>query len=126
MLRRAHQRSVALFLKEVEKIQLTPTQFAALAKIKEASQISQNHLGRETAMDPATVQGVLNRLADRKLILSSDDPNDGRRRLWRLSEEGHRLVDTAIPMSLSCQAAILAPLSADEQSQLRKLLAKLC
>ena len=36
---------------------VTPTQFAALAKLDDAGPVSQNELGRLTAMDPATIWG---------------------------------------------------------------------
>ena len=59
LLRRAHQRHVALFLEAVETHALTPTQFAALYKAVEVGRVTQNRLGRLTAMDPATIQGVV-------------------------------------------------------------------
>ena len=55
------------FLKE-GPVELTPTQFAALVKVHDIGQVSQNQLGRLTAMDPATIQGVIQRLEARKLI----------------------------------------------------------
>ena len=44
---------------------LTPTQWAALAKLREVGDCSQNHLGRLTAMDAATIKGVIDRLTGR-------------------------------------------------------------
>ena len=75
LLRRAHQRATAIFLAELgDAHQLTPTQFAALVKLYDLGQQSQNELGRLTAMDPATVQGVIRRLAARRLLERSADP----------------------------------------------------
>jgi Transcriptional regulators len=59
-LRRANQRHVAIFARHVDG--LTPTQFAALARLFEQGPLSQNRLGRETAMDSATIKGVVGRL----------------------------------------------------------------
>ena len=125
MIRRAHQRSVSMFLSEFGEIALTPTQFAALAAIREAGCRSQNLLGRQAAMDPATIQGVLSRLLSRKLVQWETDPNDGRRRLWRLTSEGEKLINRATPLSLECQKKILAPLTPEEQSDLLRLLKKI-
>src|SRR5258708_20722561 len=76
LLRRAHQRATALFLETMAELDLTPTQYAALVKIGDVEEISQNHLGRLTAMDPATSQGVIRRLEARGLITLRPDPND--------------------------------------------------
>ena len=59
LLRRAHQRHVALFTARLAASELTPTQFTALLKTVERGRITQNHLGRLAAMDPATIQGVV-------------------------------------------------------------------
>jgi hypothetical protein len=57
-LRQAQQRHTTIFAaKMIEG--LTPTQWAALAKVREVGDCSQNHLGRLTAMDAATIKGVI-------------------------------------------------------------------
>ena len=68
LLRRAHQRHVAIFIAEMGEDGPTPTQFAALAKLAEAKEVSQNHLGRLTGMDPGDHQGVVSRLMERGLV----------------------------------------------------------
>ncbi|HEX9446411.1 MAG TPA: MarR family winged helix-turn-helix transcriptional regulator, partial [Dongiaceae bacterium] len=65
VLRRAHQRHVAIFAECLSDYALTPQQFSALAKIRETGGVSQNRLGRLTAMDPATILGVVQRLVQR-------------------------------------------------------------
>ena len=60
-LRRAGQRHAAIFA-EYMTDDLTPTQWAALVKLAEFVSLSQNLLGRETAMDAATIKGVVDRL----------------------------------------------------------------
>ncbi len=57
-------------------------QFAALVRLRDLGGVSQNQLGRLIAMDAATMQGVIKRLAARGLIRRRPDPND-RRRLIR-------------------------------------------
>ena len=46
LLRRAQQRHTAIFAARIGKHQLTPTQFATLAKIHDEGTVSQNRLGR--------------------------------------------------------------------------------
>src|SRR3546814_16644200 len=45
-----------------------------------------------TAMDPATIQGVIRRLTDRKLIAHRPDRHDKRRRCPSLTSTGRDLV----------------------------------
>ena len=63
VLRKAHQRHVAIFAAHIAD--LTPPQFAALAKLRDVGETSQNQLGQLIAMDAATVKGVIDRLKAR-------------------------------------------------------------
>ena len=60
LLRKANQRHVALFARRISD--LTPPQFAALAKLEKVGPTSQNQLGVMVAMDAATIKGVIDRL----------------------------------------------------------------
>ena len=66
VLRQAQQRHTTIFAAEMIE-GLTPTQWAALAKLREVGACSQNHLGRLTAMDAATIKGVIDRLTGARL-----------------------------------------------------------
>lgn len=125
MLRRAHQRHTALFADEFSAFQLTPTQFAVLFTVGREGETSQNQLGRMTAMDPATVQGVVRRLAARDLVVARKDASDGRRSLWRISSQGRALLERAVPIAKKVTERTLAPLSPSESRRLLALLAKL-
>ena len=125
LLRRAHQRHVAIFLSEMGEDGPTPTQFAALVKLADANELSQNHLGRLTGMDPATTKGVVSRLIERGLIERTADPTDRRRVRLRLSGEGRALVAGLLDRARGATAATLAPLSPSEQRRLVSLLGKL-
>ncbi len=67
ILRQAYQRNSVLF-GELFGDELTPTQWAAIAKLSQVGGCSQNHLGRLIAMDAATVKGVVDRLMKRGLV----------------------------------------------------------
>jgi DNA-binding MarR family transcriptional regulator len=126
LLRRAHQRATAIFLAELgEGHGVTPTQFAALVKLRDLGAQSQNELGRRIAMDPATIQGVIRRLAARRLIELSADAGDRRRTTLRLTERGLALVERTIPLGLRVTAKTLAPLTASERARFLRLLARL-
>ncbi len=87
VLRQAQQRHTTLF-SELMIEDLTPTQWAALAKLAERGPQSQNQLGRLTAMDAATIKGVIERLTARGFTQTHADPEDARRLLVELSEDG--------------------------------------
>ena len=73
ILRQVSQRHATLFLEHMIE-ELTPTQFAALAKLHERGPTSQNRLGRLTAMDAATIKGVIDRLILRGFTETQPDP----------------------------------------------------
>lgn len=124
-LRRAHQRASAIFKAQFAGFELTPTQFAALAKIADEGEVSQNHLGRLTAMDPATIKDVIGRLRGRRLIMRKPDAGDLRRTLWSLTAAGERLLRQAMGAGAETSDQTLAPLNAKERKTLQKLLSRL-
>jgi DNA-binding MarR family transcriptional regulator len=124
LLRRAQQRHTAIFARHMAG-DLTPTQFAALVKVCEAGEISQNELGRQTAMDAATIKGVIDRLAERGLVAVAPDSGDRRRLVLRPTESGLAQARRAIELALDITRETLAPLTPDEQAQLLPLLMRL-
>ena len=125
LLRRAHQRHSAIFQEKIGDAQLTPLQFAALVKLRDLKEVSQNHLGRLTAMDAATMQGVIKRLASRSLIKRRPDPDDRRRLIVSLSSEGYELVNSLVSSGSDITAQTLEPLCPAERIQFLDLLTKL-
>ncbi|HEU0222397.1 MAG TPA: MarR family transcriptional regulator [Paracoccaceae bacterium] len=123
ILRRANQRHLAIFAEHIPD--LTPTQFAALAKLYELGPVSQNHLGRETAMDAATIKGVIDRLEARTLVTTAPDPGDRRRLVVALSAEGMVLFEGLAALGLAISAKTLEPLTRAEQRLFLALLRKL-
>jgi MarR family transcriptional regulator, lower aerobic nicotinate degradation pathway regulator len=125
LLRRAHQRHAAIFQGLIGDSQLTALQFAALVRLRDLGEVSQNQLGRLTAMDAATMQGVIKRLAARGLIVRRPDPDDRRRLILSLSDAGQGLVTDVVANGIRITEETLAPLSAAEQRVFLQLLAKI-
>ncbi len=63
LIRRAHQRASAIFDQVMDGFDVTPVQYAALAKLHDLGPTSQNALGRLVGIDPATMFGVAGRRA---------------------------------------------------------------
>ncbi|WP_295077169.1 MarR family winged helix-turn-helix transcriptional regulator [Tabrizicola sp.] len=123
VLRRVTQRHLAIFAAAIPEV--TTTQFAVLARLAEIGPQSQNHLGRETAMDAATIKGVVDRLAKLGLVATNADPADRRRLTVSLTEAGERLFADRVPTALSVSADTVSPLTQDEARLLKDLLMRL-
>ncbi|MEF3045886.1 MarR family winged helix-turn-helix transcriptional regulator [Pseudotabrizicola sp. L79] len=123
ILRRATQRHLALFSEAIPVV--TTTQFAVLARLQELGPMSQNHLGRETAMDAATIKGVVGRLAKLGFVETSHDPNDRRRVIVALTPAGHQVYAQMVDQALAVSDQTLAPLTEQERARLLALLSKL-
>ncbi|MCK1743857.1 MarR family transcriptional regulator [Bradyrhizobium sp. 139] len=124
ILRQVWQRHSSIFAREIGT-NITPTQWAALSKLAETGPCSQNQLGRLTAMDVATIKGVIDRLTARGLTETSQDPEDGRRLLVSLTRAGQQLAEKVAPNALAITRETLAPLDAREREMLMALLNKL-
>ncbi len=124
ILRQVTQRHTAIFAAHMVE-DLTPTQFAALAKLAEQGPCSQNRLGRLTAMDAATIKGVIDRLGRRGLIETRPDAADARLLMVALTPAGEAVIGQALPAGLRITEETLAPLSPDECETLLGLLRKL-
>lgn len=123
IMRQANQRHLAIFARHIPD--LTPMQFAALAQLCALGRVSQNALGRATAMDAATIKGVVDRLRRRGYVVSSPDPDDQRRVHLTATTEGLAAFRALAPLAHEITAETLAPLSDAEQTDFQRLLAKL-
>lgn len=125
LLRKAHQRATSIFLNTIGDPSITPTQFAALVRLYQHGELPQTRLGRLTAMDPATILGVIRRLSERALTETRPDPRDRRRTLVGLTPEGRELARRLIVNGPKVSADTLAPLDAAERETFLRLLARL-
>lgn len=123
LLRRVTQRHLAIFAEAIPDV--TTTQFAVLARLAQMGPLSQNHLGRETSMDAATIKGVVDRLTKLGLTATRPDPDDRRRLTVSLTDQGARLFANRVQTGLNVSASTLAPLDPEEQAVFLALLARL-
>jgi MarR family transcriptional regulator, lower aerobic nicotinate degradation pathway regulator len=124
ILRQVSQRHSTIFAERIGA-DLTPTQWTALFKLLETGPCSQNQLGRITAMDVATIKGVIDRLTARGLTETSADPEDGRRLLVSLTKAGQAAAERALPSAIEISELTLEPLTPKERETLLLLLSKL-
>jgi DNA-binding MarR family transcriptional regulator len=122
-LRLANQRHLEIFAAEMPEI--TPRQFAVLAKLGDEGTLSQNHLGRLVAMDAATTKGVVERLLRKGLIETVPSPTDRRRLEISLTSAGRTFLDEAKRVAARISERTARNLSGRELDRLLALLDKL-
>ncbi|OLP55569.1 MarR family transcriptional regulator [Rhizobium rhizosphaerae] len=122
LLRRAHQRATACFQAVMPSDDLTPTQMAALATLLKHGELSQNHLGRMTQMDPSTISLVVKALLKRGLIARKRSDTDQRMTMIALTNAGVEYTLPLLDLSMQVARRLLSPLSPAEQATLLDLL----
>ena len=123
VLRRVTQRHLVIFSEAIPEV--TTTQFAVLARLTEQGPQSQNLLGRATAMDAATIKGVVDRLTLQGLVTTAADRDDRRRLTVTLTDAGSALFRRCVTPAQGISRKTLEPLSASESKQLLQLLTRL-
>ncbi len=123
LLRLANQRHLEIFSDAMPS--LTPAQFVVLARLDQEGDISQNELGRSVGIDAATTNGVIERLARKKLVKIRMDDKDKRRLRISLTNAGQSAVADALPVAREITRRTLCQLDTQEAMQLVQLLKKL-
>jgi DNA-binding MarR family transcriptional regulator len=126
LIRRLHQISVSIFAIRMAEagIDLTPVQFAALAKVEDNPGIDQATLAGLIAYDRVTLGGVVDRLVAKGLLTREVSKQDRRARVLNLSEDGRALLARSLPVAVAVQGEILEGLSASERKTFVGLLRK--
>lgn len=126
MIRRLHQIAVSLFAARMAEsgIDLTPVQFASLAKVHGNPGIDQATLAGLIAHDRVTIGGVVDRLVAKGLLTREVSRQDRRARVLNLSPEGERLFAAALPVAISAQDDITSGLTPAERATFMNLLRK--
>jgi DNA-binding MarR family transcriptional regulator len=124
--RRFQQIAVAVFLAEVGEagFDLTPVQYAALAAIKLNPGIDQVTLAGLIAYDRTTITGVVDRLAQKGLLVRHASSRDRRARELQVTEAGKRTLRGITPAVEAAQRTMLRGLTEKEGADLMRLLRK--
>ena len=126
LLRRAYQRHVAIFQQTIPDSQLTAAQFVVLCAVRQSVSCSLSEIVRTTAIDQATMRGIIERLRAREAIRVSHDVNDRRKVLVSLTPAGEEIVDATVPAALAVSEATFGNLNAAERVAMLYLLRKMC
>ncbi|WP_323039339.1 MarR family winged helix-turn-helix transcriptional regulator [Gemmobacter sp.] len=124
LLRQATQRNSQIFQRHTFD-DLTTTQFSALFRLVTMGECSQNELGRRTAMDVATIKGVVDRLRKKGYIATREDENDRRRTLLCIAPGHEGLRERLSDLGTRVTNETLGTLNAADRRQLLDLLGKI-
>lgn len=123
LLRLANQQHAAIF-QELLPVDFTRTQFAALVRLAQVGECSQNELGRQTAMDVATIKGVVDRLRKKGYVDVIPDQTDRRRFLISITDKSKVLIESLCQAGHEISDKTLEPLSPVERGEFLRLLRK--
>ena len=95
--------------------EITSPQFAVLNTLVAEPGLDQRSVGERVGLDRSTMSEVISRLGRRGLLDKVRDPQDGRRSLLRLTEDGVRTHRRLTVRTARMNQVFLAPLSEDER-----------
>ena len=96
--------------------EITSPQFAVMNALVAEPGLDQRTVGERVGLDRSTIAEVISRLGRRGLLHKVRDPEDGRRSLLRLTDDGLRTHRRLTVRTARMNQVFLAPLSAEEQT----------
>jgi len=102
--------------------EITSPQFGILNALLANPGIDQRTAGAEVGIDKSTLGDMVDRLFERKLVVTRRDPADQRRNLLFLSKAGQEVVTELAPRVLEMNRRFVSALDEDEQQLLIRLL----
>lgn len=125
LLRRAYQRHVAIFQQTVPDTQLTAAQFVVLCAVRDSGLCLVGDIVQATAIDDASVRGIVERLKWRELLAVASDPGDGRKMTVSLTPAGQAMIEKTIPFARQISERTFGELEPAERTAIVDLLRKI-
>ena len=125
LIRRVHQISVSAFLQVCAELDLTPTQYAALAGVAGRPGIDQAALAGLIAIDRSTAGVVVARLVERKLMRRELSSKDKRFMSLNLTPAGMAVYEAMAGRADAAHDVMLRPLTRAERKVFVRLMQKL-
>lgn len=125
LLRRAFQRTIALFDREIGVFGITSPQLAVLNALQLCDGLQQREIGRAVGFDEATIGGIVARMARQGLVERVRSSRSSRGWQVYLTVQGRALCQQVAPRMEQQQRLTLEPLTLAEQHELLRLLSKL-
>ncbi len=110
LLHRAGQCAGDVFQSEMRTEDLTPRQYAVLVAVAEREGLSQTNLVEMTGIDRSTLADIIRRMLKKGLVQRRRTKEDARAYAVKLTEEGRRMLQSAVPMARKVDDRILEAL----------------
>ncbi len=121
----AYQAFEAYSSAHIRTLDLTPPQFDIIATLGNTSGMPLKELGEKTLITKGTLTGVVDRLADKKLVQRMASPSDGRSQIVQLTPQGEALFARVFPEHLDYMAQAFTELSAQDLVSIETHLSRL-
>lgn len=125
LLRKAYQRHLAIFQENATDAGLTSVQFVTLCALHDHGPISQAELVKATAVDQATIRGIIERLKAKGMVDLSRDASDGRKVIVQVMPAGEAVLEEMYPRARLISQKTMGSLNVAEQMALLYLLKKI-
>lgn len=117
------RRHLADMTQEVDE--LTPEQWFVLNRLRNDGACSQVALGDQALMDRPNISRIVGHLERRNWVQRSVDPDDGRRQLVGLTDEGRKVHDRIAKAVPGARAAIFEGIEPEELETAKRVLSKM-
>lgn len=124
-LARCYQAFEAYSSAHIRTLGLTPPQFDIVATLGNTEGMTFKELGEKTLITKGTLTGVVDRLADKKLVRRVASPTDGRSQIVQLTAKGAALFAKVFPEHIDHVRGAFSALGAAELDEIRLAIARL-
>ena len=124
-LARCYQAFEAYSAAHIRTLGLTPPQFDIVATLGNTAGLTFKELGERTLITKGTLTGVVDRLADKRLVRRVASATDGRSQIVQLTTKGAALFARIFPEHIAYAKCAFGQLSGEELEQTRLALQRL-
>jgi len=115
------KRIAAKYLKEEN---LNGFESILLSIVYKHQELSQDKIGEITLFDGASIARALKKLEDRGFVFRKADPNNGRKKIVRITDEGQILYDQVRKAFHASNVTMFNDVTSEEQQELERILNK--
>ncbi|WP_405476953.1 MarR family winged helix-turn-helix transcriptional regulator [Streptomyces sp. NBC_00009] len=122
---RAAERGRGLVADALAREGLKMWHHVVLCAVTDLQPVAQADLVRSVSLDPKDMVGVLNDLQDAGLVVRTPDPKDRRKNAVTVTDKGSATLQRCAAAAEDANAALLAPLSAEERAAFMDMLGRI-
>ena len=121
-LARAYQEFEGYSSAHIRGLGLLPVQFDVIATLANQPPMTYKQLGQKTLISKSSLTGVVERMVQKGLIATQDNPDDARSHLLKLTAKGQKIFDKAFPEHLQHLELVFKRLSKNQLKEIEESL----